>query len=229
MVNSRTKERIKPVADEIKAKGGRADFIAADLMDRQQVEGMVDRTVKRFGKLDILVANGAGATRFTLPFKFFHTQDPDNFEAVAIGTWLSKAWLIRKALDHMIPQKYGKIVNISTDAGLIPTTGESMIGGGAAGLLMMTRVMAREIGRYGVRINTIATGGVVDNPRGEIEGYNLGNTEASAHVSPKLQSRRLFPVTSLDMANAVLFLAAETGDNITGQAWSINGGLSMPP
>ncbi len=231
LVNSRTEARIKPVADEIAARGRKTRHYVADLVDEAQVRDMVTQAASDFDRIDILVANGAGATQMTLPFRFFHEIDPDYMLGVALSTWLSKAWLIRHCLNVMIPQGYGKIVNVSTDAGRTPTTGESLIGGGAAALMMMTRVIAREVGRYGVRINTIATGGIVDNPLGEIEGYRLMQAEggeAAAKVSPKLQSRRMFPVSAADMANATLFLVAETGDNITGQTWSINGGLSMP-
>lgn len=233
MVNSRREERIRPVAEEIAALGRRSVFHVADLLDGEQIKAMVDRAAEEFGRLDIVVANGAGATKMTLPWRFFHEMDPDFMLGVVLSTWLSKAYLIRAALDHMIPQGSGKIINISTDAGRTPTVGESLIGGGAAGLMLMTRVVARETGRYGIRINTLSTGPLVDNPIDEIEGYSMLSGQgdapgATAKVSPKLQSRRMFPVAMHDLAEATLYLAAETGDNITGQTWSVNGGISMP-
>lgn len=231
MVNARTEQRARPVAEEIRARGGTADFQVADLLDRFQIEKMVDATVQQFGRLDIVIANGAGATKITLPWQFFHEMDPERFMPIAVSHWLSKAYLIRAALPHIIPLGYGKIVNISTDAGRAATVGESLIGGGAAGLQQMTRVIAREVGRYGIRVNTISCGPISDNPPGEIEGYNemaRQQTEAGSKVSPRLNSRRIFPVAMADLAETVLFLVDKSGDNITGQTWSVNGGLTMP-
>lgn len=234
VVNGRSAERLTPVVEKILDDGGSASAHVANLLDREQIKEMVDDTATRFGRLDIVVANGAGATELTLPWKPFHRMDPERMLDIVLSHWLGKAYLIRAALEHMIPQQYGKIVNISTDAGLVPTSGESMIGGGAAGLMQMARVVAREVGRYGIRVNTVSCGPLTDNPIDEIEGYRrLAEAamakQATDRVSPKLLARRLFPVTMADVANAVLYLVAETGDNVTGQTWSVNGGISMPP
>lgn len=232
VINGRTPERIEPVETAIRNGGSSASSCAADLLDRNQIRDMVDRTVAEHGRLDILVSSGAGATSLTLPWKLFHEMDEERILPIVHSYWLSKTYLIRAVLPHMIENNYGKIINLSSDAGMIPTTGESIIGASAAALQQMTRVIAREVGRYGIRINTVSCGPLVDNSPDEVEGYKvLAERADSGHskVSSKLYSRRMFPVETEDVARTVLFLAGSDGDNITGQTWSVNGGMSMPP
>jgi NAD(P)-dependent dehydrogenase (short-subunit alcohol dehydrogenase family) len=102
-----------------------------------------------------------------------------------------------------------------------------MIGGAAAGVMQMFRVLARELGRYGIRLNTVSCG-----PVAEVDTFVRSNPvdrvgDAGARVLSKLDKRRMFPVAGLDLARTVGFLLADTGDNITGQTWSVNGGLSI--
>jgi NAD(P)-dependent dehydrogenase (short-subunit alcohol dehydrogenase family) len=181
------------------------------------------------GRIDVLVGSGAGVAP-DMELMFFHQMDRDRIDDAANRNWLCKAHLIRAALDVMIPRGYGKIINITTDAGRIPTVIESVEGGAAAALMQMTRVIARECGRYGIRLNNIAFGPLVDLGEGDVQGGPTSEpgSPGSLGALQALAKRRMFPVSSADIASTVLFLSAPSGDNITGQTFSVNGGLSMP-
>jgi 3-oxoacyl-[acyl-carrier protein] reductase len=213
------------VADQIVAAGGSASSAAADLLEPEQVKDLVDGVVAEYGRLDHLVASGAGFSPAGLHFKLFTDMDPADFPGVVTAHWLSKAYLIHAALAHMIPAGYGKIVSISSDAGRVPTPNESMLGGAAAGLMLMTRAIAREVGRKGVRVNTISLGPLADVDMVRLAQMSPSG-EASVAVAQKLTSRLLFPVTASDIAAAAEFLLSPAGDNVTGQTISVNGGVS---
>jgi len=213
------------VADQIIAAGGSASSATADLLEPKQVKDLVDGVVAEYGRLDHLVASGAGFSPAGLHFKLFTDMDPADFPGVVSAHWLSKAYLIHAALAHMIPAGYGKIVNISSDAGRVPTPNESMLGGAAAGLMLMTRAIAREVGRKGVRVNTISLGPLADVDMVRLAQMSPSG-EASVAVAQKLTSRLLFPVTASDIAAAAEFLLSPAGDNVTGQTISVNGGVS---
>jgi 3-oxoacyl-[acyl-carrier protein] reductase len=139
--------------------------------------------------------------------------------------WLSRAYLMRAALEPMIAQNYGKIVVITTDAGRWPTPGEAVNGGAAAGLIMMNRVVAKEITRWGVRLNTVAislTGDSVD----EFASYLDSAVGATFR---KIVDKMPFGLTPRrEVADAVLYFASPDSDHCTGAVLSINGGLSFP-
>jgi len=213
------------VADEIVAAGGSASAAGADLLEPKQIKDLVDGVVAEYGRLDHLVASGAGFSPAGLHFKLFTDMDPADFPGVVTAHWLSKAYLIHAALAHMIPAGYGKIVNISSDAGRVPTPNESMLGGAAAGMMLMTRAIAREVGRQGVRINTISLGPLADVDMVRLAQMSPSG-EASVATAQKLTSRLLFPVTASDIAAAAEFLLSPAGDNVTGQTISVNGGVS---
>jgi len=213
------------VAAEVTAGGGRATPAAADLLDPADIRNMVDAVAAEHGRLDHVVASGAGFSPAGLHFKLFFDMDPADFPGVVNAHWLSKAYLIHAALAHMIPAGYGKIVNISSDAGRVPTPNESMLGGAAAGLMIMTRAISREAGRKGVRINTISLGPLADVDMARVAAMSPSG-DASMAVAAKLKRRLLFPVTANDIAAATAFLLSPAGDNISGQTISVNGGVS---
>jgi 2-hydroxycyclohexanecarboxyl-CoA dehydrogenase len=227
VVSSHSPERAALVAKEIAGSGGEASVAAADLLDPAAIDGMVAEVVATHGRIDHLVASGAGGSPEGLHFKLFHEMDGASFAGLANAHWLSKAHLIRAVLDPMIAAGYGKVVSITSDAGRVPTPNESMLGAGAAAVVMMARVVAREVGRYGVRVNTLAVGPLADFDMAHIVTQDQKDPgQASEAMARALERKRLFPATSREVAQTVEYLLDRTGDNITGQTWSINGGVS---
>jgi 3-oxoacyl-[acyl-carrier protein] reductase len=124
----------------------------------------------------------------------------------------------------MVERKSGKIVFLGTDGGRWPTTGESIAGGVGAALIMSTKVLAKEFARWQIRVNTISISVTRDTPGLD---WVLKDSPA-AKVFQKALKQQPFPVTSDDVAEAVLFFTSSESDQITGQILSVNGGLSFP-
>jgi 3-oxoacyl-[acyl-carrier protein] reductase len=228
VVNGRNAESGRAVVDEIAAAGGQAEFEPADLTDRSAVREMVARIAERHGRLDVLVASGAGASVDSLAFRLFMEMDGADFETYIRAHWLTRAHAIQAAADVMRTQRSGKIVAIGTDAGRVATVGESFIGGATGGMMQMCRVLARELGRDGIRVNTVAMSYIWDaEPRWRGGSPALADAHGQGMID-NLRKRMLFPVYCSDIAQAAAFFAGPESDAITGQTLSVNGGLSTP-
>jgi 3-oxoacyl-[acyl-carrier protein] reductase len=226
-VNGRSAAKGAQIVKEIEDLGRRALFVPASIREYDQCQAMVAATVAELGRLDIVVANGGAnppTAPKTLPTYFQSTGVPD-FAEIVHSRWLSRAYLMHAALEPMIAQNYGKIIVITTDAGRWPTPGEAVNGGAAAGLIMMNRVVAKEVTRWGIRLNTVAislTGDSVD----EFSDYMDSPVGATFR---KIVDRMPFGLTPRDeVADAVLYFASPDSDHCTGAVLSINGGLSFP-
>ncbi|MDP1691149.1 MAG: SDR family oxidoreductase [Burkholderiaceae bacterium] len=228
VVNGRNADSGQAVVEEITAAGGGAEFEAADLTDRDAVKAMLGRVVQRHGRLDILVASGAGASSDSLAFKLFAEMEGADFDAYIRSHWLTRAYAIQAAAAVMRAQRQGKIVAIGTDAGRVATVGESFIGGATGGMMQMCRVLARELGRDGIRINAVAMSYIWDaEPRWGGASPALAGAHGQGLID-NLKKRMMFPVHCRDIAQAVAFFAGPESDAITGQTLSVNGGLSTP-
>jgi 3-oxoacyl-[acyl-carrier protein] reductase len=227
VVSGRQADSGQNTVDLIRKEAGREGYFeSADLNVADDVAAMVARVVSTQGRLDILVASGAGASPDSLPFKFFHEMDIEDFHAYIRAHWLTRVYAMRAAFPHMRSQGEGRIISITTDAGRVPTVGESFIGGAAAGLMQMSKVLAREWGRWGIRVNNIATSVVPDAP---VRWQRTAPADApTSGVGPRLRSRMMFEVSKWHIADLVAHLAGEGGSAITGQTISINGGISFP-
>jgi len=228
VVNGRNTQAGQAVVEEIKAAGGRAEFEAADLTDGAAVRAMVERIAERHGRLDILAASGAGASADSPSFRLFMEMGGADFENYIRAHWLARAYAIQAAATVMGRQQRGKIVAIGTDAGRVATVGESFIGGATAGMMQMCRVLARELGRDGIRVNAVAMSYIWDaEPRWGPGSPALEGGHGKGMIE-NLRKRMLFPVHCQDIANAAAFFAGPESDAITGQTLSVNGGLSTP-
>lgn len=225
-INGRDEAKAAAVIEQIEADGGTAIFVPANLREAAECERLVSEVTARLGRLDIAVANGGGREpgRRAYP-DYFRSTAIEDFEEIVRSRWLSRAFLMKAAIEPMIEQGYGKIVVVTTDAGRWPTPGEAVNGGAAAGLIMMCRVAAKEFTRWGIRVNTIAL---------SLTGDSAEEFEAvlSAPVGATFQKaldRMPFGLTPRhEVADAALFFASPSSDHCTGAVLSINGGLSFP-
>ena len=232
-VSGRNQQAGKAVVEEIIALGRSALFAQADITDGEQVNDMVNGVVSQLGQLDILVASGAGASHDSLPFRLFDELDHDEIDYYIKSHWLSRAYAVQASIKHMKASGGGKIVLIGTDAGRIATVGESMIGGSTAGMMQMSRALARELGRHNIRINVVSMSYISDaEPRWKNSSDALESKEDAEGkrkgMLENLRKRILFDVTSEDIAATVAFFAGPGSDAITGQTLSVNSGLSTP-
>jgi len=223
-------ERMKPQLDEvaqgINQKDGKAIAIVADVTDDAQVNKMVDETMRRWGKIDILV-NSAGLRGPLLPVQEVTEQEWDAVLAVN----LKAAFLCSKAvLKQMIKQKSGNIVSISGTAGKEGMALRGALCAAKWGLLGLTQTIAKEVGPCGIRANVICPGGV-DEPdlrtmyAERAKGLGMAFQELEKNVLEQTPLRKY--ASHDEIAKAALFLASSDSSHTTGEALNVSGGRLM--
>ena len=224
------REKMKPqldaIAQVISRKGGKAMAIVADCTDERQVKAMVDETVQRWGKIDILV-NSAGLRGPLVPVQEITEQEWDSVLAVN----LKAVFLCCKAvLKVMIEQKSGSIVSISGTAGKEGMALRGSLCAAKWGLLGLTQTIAKEAGPYGVRANVICPGGM-DEPDLRVmyaeraRGLGMEFSELEKSVLELTPLRKY--AKHEEVAKAALFLASSDSSHTTGESLNVSGGRLM--
>jgi len=219
------------VAEEAQSVGVQALAVKADVTEADQVKDMVTVILERFGRLDILVNNAGVFYIEGSPVirKLFHESTehdwPGELEIALYGVLNCT----RSAVEPMIQQKSGAIVNIASDAGRAPSPKNALYGMGKGGVIAFSRNLASELGNFGIRVNCVCPG-PTKTPR--IEAYGSGDPSAVEFYQALEAMVKKTPLhrmgTSQEIANVVVFLASEASSFITGQTLSVNGGRIMP-
>jgi NAD(P)-dependent dehydrogenase (short-subunit alcohol dehydrogenase family) len=201
---------------ELAAAGGTALAIPVDVADESQVEQLVTTTVARLGKIDILV-NNAGVVAHKLLLEMDRADWDRQIAVQLTGPFLTAKHVGRHMIERGIA---GKIVNISSVAALM-----GRVKGGAhcaskSGLTLLTKVLAMELGQYGITVNAVAPG-LIETPA-QKEEMNLSSEYQRRYLQELPLGRMGQPA---DIAKAVLFLASPDADWITGQLYIVDGGL----
>ena len=223
-------EKMKPqldgVAQTITEKGGQVVALTADCTDDAQVKRIVDETVRRFGKIDILV-NSAGLRGPLVPVQEISEQEWDAVHAVNL-----KAVFLccRAVLKIMLQQKSGSIVSISGTAGKEGMALRGALCAAKWGLLGLTQTIAKEAGPYGIRANVICPGGM-DEPDLRVmyaeraKGLGLEFSELEKSILELTPLRKY--ATHDEVAKAALFLASSDSSHTTGESLNVSGGRLM--
>ena len=214
-VTYRTKRaEAETLVQQIEAGGGEALALEADMADPAAPAAMVEAVLKRWGRLAILV-NNAGITRDTLLMRMSEAD----WDAV-IQTNLRGPFLACKAaLRPMLKQRYGRIVNVSSLAGVVGNAGQANYSASKAGLIGLTKSLAKEVGSRNITVNAVAPGFIGTDLTKDLPADLLERARQAAAI------QRIG--TPDDVAPAIVFLASREASYITGQVLGIDGGLPI--
>lgn len=207
-------QRAEELVHSLEAAGGKALAVQADVATTEGAEALVKATIEAFGKVDILV-NNAGITRDTLLLRM---KEAD-WDAV-LDTNLKGVFLCSKAVARpMLKARSGRIINIGSVSGLVGVAGQANYSAAKAGMVGLTRSLARELGSRGVTVNCVAPGAI---DAGML--LELNDEQRQAYLKQIPLERFGTPE---DVAGAVLFLTSPGASYISGQTLAVDGGLTM--
>ncbi len=218
-----SKDKAEQVVREITQSGGKAIALGADITSEEDVKAMVETSIKTFGRLDIVVNNALPKYAFNPSANYVSVETVtwDNFETQFKGAVGGAVNVVRASLPQMKAQGGGSVINISTNLVYNPVVTYYDYTAAKAALVGLTRNLAAELGKYGIRVNLIA-------------GGLLSVTDASAPTTKEVfdfvaSITPLRKVTTVeDFAESVLLFASDWSRAITGQSISVDGGLTMP-
>lgn len=214
------KENAEAVRAEIQGMGQKALALQVDLTKKAEVDRAVEEVIARFGKLDILV-NSAGWDRL----EPFIESNEETWEKVIAINFKSVLHTTKAALPHMISRGGGKIVNISSDAGRVGSTWESVYAGAKGAVIAFSKTIAREVARHKINVNVVCPG-LTDTPL--LEAVRSQSPETGRLIEAVTKATPFRRVAQPEeIAEAVLFFASPSADFITGQTLSVSGGLTM--
>lgn len=202
------------VADEIKADGGNAIAYKVDVADKAAVQSTCEALLKENEGIDILV-NNAGITRDNLLLR----MTDEEWDSV-IGTNLTSCFhWIKGLLRPMTKKRWGRIINISSVAGVIGNAGQFNYSAAKAGMIGLTKSLAREVASRLITVNAIAPGFM------ETDMTKALSPSITEHIMKTIPLKRMGKAD--DIANVTAFIASEESGYITGQVFSVDGGMAM--
>jgi 3-oxoacyl-[acyl-carrier protein] reductase len=214
LAGARSTEPLEKVVSEIGSSGGRAEALALDVADSASIDAGVKRALEAHGQIDVLV-NNAGITDDNLVLR----MSRESWDRV-LTTNLTGAFLLTQAVVRsMVRRRYGRIVNVTSIVGLMGNAGQANYAAAKAGLVGLTKSIARELASRNVTCNAVAPGFIATSMTDRM-------TDAAREtLTGQIPLRRLG--TPEDVASAVAFLASEEAGYVTGTVLNVSGGLYM--
>lgn len=209
-----SKEKAEAVVAEIKEKGGNASVYGCNISDYAAVESMMKELLGEYGKIDILV-NNAGITKDGLLMK----MSEEDYDAVLDTNLKGTFNCIKHISRQMLKQKSGRIINLSSVVGVYGNAGQVNYSASKAGVIGITKSVAKELGSRGITVNAVAPGFIVT------EMTDAMPEDAKKQVAEHIAMKRLGDVK--DVAETVAFLASDKAAYVTGQVICVDGGMSM--
>jgi 3-oxoacyl-[acyl-carrier protein] reductase len=212
----RNEEAAKEVVSELKEMGRDALAVKADVASKEDVERLIGACLERFGRIDILV-NNAGISNPGM----LHKMTEQQWDEV-VDIHLKGAFLCTQAASrHFMEQNYGKIINVTSVAGIVGTTGQINYAAAKGGLISFTKSCARELARYHVTANVISLGIVLTDMTKKLQE---DSKLREIYLRRILLNRYAEPE---DIAPAFVFLASDESNYITGQLLCVDGGYGL--
>ena len=207
-------EEALKVKQELEDLGSQVLVVKADVSELEQAENLIKEAKKEFGRVDILV-NNAGITKDNLIIR----MKEEDFDSV-IKTNLKGAFNCLKAVTPiMLKQKYGKLVNMASVVGVVGNPGQVNYCASKAGLIGMTKSLAKEIGSRNITVNAIAPGFI------DTDMTKILSDDQKKKILSQIPLNKFGNVE--DIANVALFLGSENSNYITGQVIHVDGGMAM--
>lgn len=211
---ARNEDKLNQVAAEIAAKGGSAAVFTLDIASDDSIKACAKAVISHFGAVEILV-NNAGITRDTLALRMKRADWDDVIHTNLTGSFL----MTQAVMSAMLKARWGRIINITSVVGETGQAGQANYAASKAGLIGLTKSLARELASRSITVNAVAPGFI--------------ETAMTAVLDEKQRESMLGqiplgrPGTDADIANAVCFLASEEASYITGHVLDVNGGMYM--
>ena len=217
VVNGRDATAIDAMVADIQSKGGRAIGIAADCTDFSAIEHLRERVEQEFGPVDILAAFAGGGIIRPGPVEKISEEE---WRSVIDGNLTATFLTVKSFLPGMIERRRGSIITMASTAGRLPSAAPAPYSAAKAGILMFSRNLANDLGKYGIRVNCISPSAVL--------------TERTQRLMPEAQQKEIAAMHPLgrlgmpeDIASAALFFASESSSWITGVTLDVAGGRVM--
>ncbi len=207
----RNQEKLKELSNEF---GDKVSTLICDFNDKSHVISLFENAEKEYGNIDILVCN-AGITKDNLALRL---KDEDWDDVIEINL-NSTFKLNRSAIKSMMKRRYGRIINISSVIGLSGNAGQANYAASKAGIIAMSKSLAKEVAARGITINCVAPG-YIDTPMTQVLNDDIKNSIIS-HIPAKRIG------VPKDVSSAVIFLASNESSYINGHTLSVNGGMLM--
>lgn len=211
---ARNEGKLADAVAEIELAGGKAAAFALDIASEESIKSCAKAILERFGKVEILV-NNAGITRDGLMLRMKRADWDDVLSTNLTGAFL----LTQSLLSAMLKNRWGRIINITSVVGRTGQAGQVNYAASKAGMIGMTRSMAREVASRGITVNAVAPG-YIETPMTAV----LDEKQRAAMMANIPLGR---PGTDQDVAQSVAFLASEAAGYITGHVLDVNGGMFM--
>lgn len=232
IVNGRTAATGLAVVQSIHERGGTAEYIAGDILSGEAMQALAQKTIERCGHIDILVASAGGlvagresdASKLDADSRLFRNLDPAGVAERLSAATLGKLNPAHAVVNHMIGRGSGNILFITSEGGRVPTAGQTVASLSAGGLIVMAKVLAKELAASRIRVNTIAVTLVEDTPSWDL--FMRGNSNRSSMYS-KIRDKAPFGLAKpADVAELAAFLVSDKAAYITGATVSPTGGLT---
>lgn len=232
MVTGRSEDKGRMVVAAITKEGGKAEFVAADVQSKADMDALAAQTVRAHGKIDVLVASASG-----VPSQ--DTNDPSVrgiFNEIEVGAvtevvgraTAAKLLPLHAVLPYMIEAESGSCMFVTSEGGRVPTAGQTTVALYAGGLVMATKVIAKEMARHKVRINCIAVTLIGESPSWDAFEGKIEMTDLHRAQYARIQQRAPLGIANPDdIAGVATFLASEDSAYLTGSTLSPTGGLTF--
>jgi NAD(P)-dependent dehydrogenase (short-subunit alcohol dehydrogenase family) len=209
----------KAFVDKLTQQGSEALATQTDVSVVAQTQEMVDKTLERFGRIDILVNNAAMFQRKLAIRSLCWEMDPADFERVIKVNVTGVFLCCRAVLPHMIKQKSGKIINIASSLAFLGAPTLTHYSASKGAVVTFTRALAREVGEYGINVNSLCPGFTLS-----ADPASITEDRRQYEVSSRILKRPEYPE---DLVGTAVYLASADSDFMTGQAVVVDGGVVL--